>query len=145
MLKDVDDKPVEPARKKAERRWRNYDVEKRFKEEKAKPPEPSSVAKELEIAEVISREKPDGRCSVVRAQTKFAKYIRDMLDDHKLENDRRNQIIYALSIRAQRKRLLLEKLRRLELREAQRVAAQHQYPASQYPQQNQGGRRDLFS
>ena len=99
MLKDVDDKPVEPARKKAERRWGNYDVEKRFKEEIAKPPDPNPVAKELEIAEVISREKPDGRGSVVRAQTKFAKYIRDMLDDHKLENDRRNQIIYALSIR----------------------------------------------
>jgi hypothetical protein len=111
MLEDVDDKPVEPARKKAERRWRNYDVEKRFKEEKARPsPE---KPKELEIAEVISREKPDGRCSVVRAQTKFAKYIREMLDDHKHENERRNQIIYALSIRAQRKRLLFEKLRRL--------------------------------
>jgi hypothetical protein len=139
MLKDVDDKPVEPARKKAERRWNNYDVEKRFKEEMAKPLDPNPVAKELEIAEVISREKPDGRGSVVRAQTKFAKYIRDMLDDHKRENDRRNQIIYALSIRRQRYRLLKEKLRRLELREAQRVAA------SQYPQQNQGGRRDLFS
>jgi hypothetical protein len=117
VLKDVDDKPVEPARKKAERRWRNYDLEKRLKEEKAKPPDPNPVAKELEIAEVISREKPDGRGSVVRAQTKFAKYIRDMLDDHKLENDRRNQIIYALSIRRQRYRLLKEKLRRLEARQ----------------------------
>jgi hypothetical protein len=118
MLKDVDDKPVEPARAKAERRWRNYDVEKRFKEEMAKPPQDSNaVAKELEIAEVISRERPDGRCSVIRAQTKFAKYIRDMLDDHKYENDRRNQIIYALSIRTQRYRLLKEKLRRLEARQ----------------------------
>jgi hypothetical protein len=132
MLKDVDDKPKEPARRKAERRWRNYDVEKRFKEEKAKPTPKES--KELEIAETISREKPDGRGSVVRAQTKFAKYIREMLDDHKHENERRNQIIYALSVRAQRKRLLLEKLRRLELRETERVA-----------QRNQGGRRDLFS
>jgi hypothetical protein len=117
MLKDVDDKPVEPARKKAERRWGNYDVEKRFKEEKAKPPPEPEKPNEPEIAEVISREKPDGRGSVVRAQTKFAKYIRDMLDDHKLENDRRNQIIYALSIRAQRYRLLKEKLRRLEARQ----------------------------
>jgi hypothetical protein len=117
MLKYVDDKPVEPARKKAERRWGNYDVEKRFKEEKSKPPNSDPVAKEIEIAEVISREKPDGRGSVIKAQTKFAKYIRDMLDDHKHENDRRNQIIYALSIRAQRYRLLREKLRRLEARQ----------------------------
>jgi len=133
---DVDDKPVEPARRKAERRWPNYDVERRFKEEKAKPSADSDLEpKELEIAEVISREKPDGRGSVVRAQTKFAKHIGEMLDDHKHENERRNQIIYALSIRAQRYRLLKEKLRRLELREAQRAA-----------QQNQGGRRrDLFS
>ena len=77
--------------------------------------------KELEIAEIISREKPDGRGSVIGAQTKFAKYIREMLDDHKRENERRNQIIYALSIRAQRYKLLKETLRRLELREAERV------------------------
>jgi hypothetical protein len=134
MLKDVDDKPKEPARRKAERRWRNYDVEKRLKEERAKPQPVSKEPCAPEIAETISREKPDGRGSVIRAQTKFAKYIREMLDDYKHENERRNQIIYALSIRAQRKRLLLEKLRRLELREAQRVA-----------QRNQGGRRDLFS
>jgi hypothetical protein len=127
MLKDVDDKLKEPARKRAQRRWENHDVEKRFKEERAKPTLNSDLKpKEIEIAETISRGKPDGRGSVIRAQTKFAKYIREMLDDHKHENERRNQIIYALSIRAQRKRLLLEKLRRLEAREAQRVAQQSQ-------------------
>jgi hypothetical protein len=135
MLKDVDDKPREPARRKAERRWRNYDVEKRFKEENAKPPlDPSAVAKAPEIAETISREKPDGRGSVIRAQTKFAKYIKGLLEGHTKHNQERIKFMYAVSIRAQRKRLLFEKLRRLELREAQRVA-----------QQNQGGRRDLFS
>jgi hypothetical protein len=132
VLKDVDDKPKEPARRKAERRWRNHDVEKRFKEEKSKPT--PKEPKEIEIAETISRDKPDGRGSVVRAQTKFAKYIREMLDNHKHEAERRNLIIYALSIRRQRMRLLKEKLRRLELREAERVA-----------QRNQGGRRDLFT
>ena len=119
-------------RKRAERRWRNYDVEKRFKEVKVKPAPKES--KDLEIAETISSEKPDGRGSVIRAQTKFAKYLRELLDDHKHRTEQKNLIMYALSIRAQRKRLLFEKLRRLELREAQRVA-----------QQNQGGRRDLFS
>jgi hypothetical protein len=132
MLKDVDDKPKEPARKKAERKWRNHDVERRFKEEKAKPaPEKS---KDLQIAKVINREKPDWRGSVVRAQTKFAKYIKELLEGHTKHNQERIKFMYAISIRAQRKRLLFEKLRRLELREAQRVA-----------QQNQGGRRDLFS
>jgi hypothetical protein len=127
MLKDVDDKPREPARKKAERRWRNHDVEKRFKEEKAKPA--PKEPKEIEIAEVIKTEELK-KGTLTRAQTKFAKYLRELMEEHK----KRNEILYALSIRAQRKRLLLEKLRRLELREAQRVA-----------QQNQGGRRDLFS
>jgi hypothetical protein len=134
MLKDVDDKPKEPARRKAERRWRNYDVEKKFKEEKAKPPpEPSPVAKEPEIADTILNEALK-KGTITRAQTKFAKYLRELLDNHKHRTEQRNLIMYALSIRAQRKRLLLEKLRRLELREAERVA-----------QQNQGGRRDLFS
>jgi hypothetical protein len=114
----------EPARAKAQRRWRNHDVEKRFKEEqsKAAPEKP----KDLEIAEVISREKPDGRGSVIRAETKFAKYIRELLKGHTKHNQERIKLMYSLSIRAQRKRLLLEKLRRLELREAERVAQQNQ-------------------
>ena len=120
MLKDIDDKPIEPARRKAERKWGNHDVEKRLKEEKAKPVPKESIAPE--IAETISRSKPDRRGSVIRAQTKFAKEIRAMMEGH----SKRNLILNAISIRAQRKRLLLEKLRRLELREAQRVAQQKQ-------------------
>ena len=120
MLKDVDDKPKVPARDRASRRWRNYDVEKRFKEE-AKKPTPKE-SKELEIAETIGNEKPDRRGSVIRAQTKFAKDIKEMMGGH----SKRNLIHYAISIRAQRKRLLMEKLRRLELREAQHVAQQSQ-------------------
>jgi hypothetical protein len=62
------------------------------------------VAKELEIAETISRAKSDGRGSVIRAQTKFAKDIRAMMEDY----TKRNEILYAVSIRAQRYRLLKE-------------------------------------
>lgn len=114
MPKDFEDHPKEPARNRAERRWRNHATEKAFKEEKAKPPlAPSPVAKDPEIAETISRAKPDGRGSVIRAQTKFAKDIRAMMEGH----TRRNEILYALSIRAQRYRLLKEKLRRLEQRQ----------------------------
>ena len=123
MPKDFEDTPRESAKQRATRRWRNHQVEKAFKEEKAKPPlAPSHVAKELDIAETISRKKPDRRGSVTRAQTKFAKYLGELMDDHKGRNERKNFIIYALSIRAQRYRLLKEKLRRLEAREAERVA-----------------------
>jgi hypothetical protein len=117
MVKDFEDTPRLSAKERATRRWRNHDVEKRFKEEKAKPLPTPEKPIEPEIAGVISRDKPDGRGSVIRAQTKFAKYIRDMLDDHKHETERRNQIIYGLSIRARRCRLLKEKLRRLEARQ----------------------------
>jgi hypothetical protein len=82
-------------------------VEKRLKEERAKPT--PKEPKELEVGDVISREKPDRRGSVIRSQTQFAKFIREMLDDHKQKNERKNLIIYALSIRAQRYRLLKEK------------------------------------
>jgi hypothetical protein len=149
MLKHIDD-IRKSAKERAQRRWQNYATEKAFKaarqEAAEKVAQHAKEPKEPEPADVISREKPDGRGSVVRAQTKFAKYIREMLDDHKYENERRNQIIYALSIRRQRYRLLKEKLRRLEVREAQRVAAQHQHPVSQYLQQRTPlPKKDLFS
>ena len=118
MPKDFEDSLKEPAKDRATRRWRNYAIEKSIKAELAKP---APIApKEIEPADVIENERPDGRYSVTKHQTKFAKDIRAMLDEH----TRRNLILYKLSIRAQRKRLLMEKLRRLEAREAQRVALQ---------------------
>jgi hypothetical protein len=69
-------------------------------------------------------------------ESRFIKNIRAMLDEHK----GRSLALYALSIRVRHKRLLKEKLRRLEAREAQRVAA------SQYPQQAMPlVKMDLFS
>ena len=115
MPKDFGEAPSEPAKKRAERRWRNYDVEKRFKEEKEKPSlNLGPTPKTPEIGETVTNKKPDGRGSVLRAQTKFAKDIRIMMEGH----SKRNLILHALSIRAQRKRLLMEKLRRLEARQA---------------------------
>jgi hypothetical protein len=113
MLKDFEDTPKVSAKERATRRWRNHDVEKRFREEKAKPEPILKEPSAPEIAEVISRAKPDGRGSVIRAQTKFAKDIRAMMEGHA----KRNEILYAVSIRAQRYRLLKEKLRRLEARQ----------------------------
>jgi hypothetical protein len=117
MPEHFEDSPKEPARKRATRRWRNYDVEKRFKEEKEKPSLDLSPKPEgLEIGATINNKKPDGRRSIIRAQTKFAKDIKVMMEGHAA----RNLALYVISIRARRKRLLFEKLRRLEAREAQR-------------------------
>jgi hypothetical protein len=110
MLKHLDDSRKEPAKKRAERKWRNHDVEKRFKEEKKKVLAAPKEPKELEPADVIEGKK-DGRGSLVRAQTKFAKDIRAMLEGH----TNRNRVLYVLSLEAKRKRLLAEKLRRLQL------------------------------
>jgi len=118
MLKDAGNPFREPARRRAERMWRNYDVEKRFKQAKAKPSTDSDPgAKGVEIVETIKNEELK-KGTITRAQTKFARYIKKLLDGHKKRNEQRNLIVCAISIRAQRKRLLLEKLRRLEARHA---------------------------
>jgi hypothetical protein len=114
MLRD-DLPPREPARDKATRRWRNHDVEKRVKEEKAKaeatPPKP----KELEVGDVIENDRVVAE-AVTQFQTKFANEIRSMLEGH----TKRNTLFYKLSIRNQIRRLKFEKLKRLEARAAQR-------------------------
>jgi len=113
MLKD-DLPPKEPARDKATRRWRNHAVEKRFKEEKAKPV--PIAAKELEIGDVVeNKQRLAG--SVIRAQTKFAKELRKMLEGH----THRNLMEYKLALRARIHRLKREKLKRLEARVAQQT------------------------
>jgi hypothetical protein len=112
MPKDFEDLPKEPARNKATRKWRNHDLEKRIKEEKAKPTPPEP--KELEVGDVIQNDKIiQGR--VVRAQTRFAKDLMAMLETHTL----RNSLLYEVSRRHLRKRLLFEKLKRLQARQAQ--------------------------
>lgn len=108
MLKHTDDPRKEPARKRAERRWRNYDVEKRFKEEAKKTKDAQTAPKELEAGDIIENDKITNG-NLLRAQTKFAKDIRAMLEGH----TNRNTVLYILSLEAKRKRLLAEKLRRL--------------------------------
>jgi site-specific DNA-cytosine methylase len=116
MPKDFEDSIIEPARKKAERRWSNYELRKRLKEQAQKVEAQLDNENELAIADTISNEKPGGRRSVIRAQTKFAKDIKVMMEGHAAKT----LALYAISRRAQRYRLLREKLRRLEAREAQR-------------------------
>src|ERR1700722_11510687 len=110
MLKE-DNLPKEPARRKAERKWRNRDIEKRLKEERAKV---TPIApKELEIGDVIENDKVVGEAAT-QFQTKFAQEIRSMLEGH----TKRNILLYKLSLRYQKKRLLYEKLKRLQAKAA---------------------------
>jgi hypothetical protein len=122
MLED-DGPPKEPARIKAERKWRNHAVERAFKEQKATATQ--IAEKELEVGDVIENKERLGG-SVIRAQTKFAKQIKEMLEGH----THRNLIEYKLALKARIRRLKYEKLKRLEARVAQ---------------QNQGGRHVLRS
>lgn len=115
MLKDHSTN--EPARIKAERKWRNHEVastwkefqieerERAAKEAESQPPRVASV---IENDEIIK-----GR--VVRAQTKFAQEIRAMLEEHK----RRNLLMYKLSLQSRIYKLKRAKLKLLEARAAQ--------------------------
>jgi hypothetical protein len=110
MLKDIDDRDEESARRRAERKWRNHDLQKRILDEiklaQAEPKGPKSI----EIADTIKNEELK-KGTLVRAQTKFAKEIREMLEGH----TKRNAELYLHSLQMKRKRLLVEKLRRLKL------------------------------
>ena len=107
MLKEHDP-PKEPARVKAQRKWKNNDLAKRVHGEKQRPRlvDPN---KELEIAETIIK---DGRRDgpVKRFESRFIKQIRMTLNEHKLLNLK----IYAAAIEHRRRILLKEKLRRLQ-------------------------------
>jgi hypothetical protein len=114
MLKDQP--PKEPARRKAERKWRNHSVERNFKEERRKANAAPREPKEIKFGDVIENDRVIAG-EIVRVQTKFANEIRDMLKHHTL----RNIYLYKLHLRNQKKRLLWEKYKRLLAREAERA------------------------
>jgi hypothetical protein len=123
MLKDHETK--EPARKVAERKWHNHDLEKRFKEKINEAKQSAAPIKtEPDIAEVVTTERR--RADVVtKFQNKFVKDFKTMVAEHK----RRTVLLYRLSLRSQIHRLKLEKLRRLEAKEAQQAAKEAQRAA----------------
>jgi hypothetical protein len=127
MAKEIDNSK-EPARKKAERRWRNHALVKKYKAgklpfvavvnpddvdyEKQKVHLPKGH--EPKIAETVTNDgRRDG--SLRRFESRFIKEIRTMLEGH----NQRNLMLYAASLQHQKYLLLKEKLRRLE-------AAQHE-------------------
>jgi hypothetical protein len=100
--------PKEPASKVAERKWRNHDVTKRFLEARQRRPK-LVEDREPEIAETITN---DGRVDgpIKRAETKFAREIRAMMQSHV----DKNLAMYVAQLDHRKRILLKEKLRRLK-------------------------------
>jgi len=94
MIKDIED-IRKSARERATRRWNNYRVEREFKAAKKELEAKSTEPKEPQIADAIINEGVR-RGSITRAQTKFLRDIRAMMEGHA----QRNLLRYALSIRA---------------------------------------------
>jgi hypothetical protein len=112
------DPAKETSRLKAERRWRNNVVRTNFLE-KRKKSKLKEVSTEPEIAETIVNE---GRKAgpINRLESQFKRDIRAMLQG---QADR-NLMFYAASLAQRKRRLLLEKLRRLEAKQAAQLKPQ---------------------
>ena len=109
--------PKEPARSKAERRWKNNQAIKKLKEKQQKPQIVDPNAKP-EIGDVVANVgKVDER--VRKFERKFAKEIRQMMEGYALKNLH----FYAAAIEHRRMILLREKLRRAKLAQQQREAS----------------------
>jgi hypothetical protein len=114
MLDDIDDKDKEPAQRRANRKWANHAVSKLFKEAQRIAAEAPKEPKKLEVADTIKNdEKLKGR--LLRIQPKFAKDVRAMMEGHAQQN----LVNYHISLMNRKRKLLAEKLRRLQLAEAQ--------------------------
>jgi hypothetical protein len=123
------DRPMETARKRAARKWANNALRKRYKEgtmpivavvdpdtidwdnekihlKKEAPPQP---------ADVVKNDDPKAN----KFESKFIKDIRAMMEAHKL----RNVELQLALIAEEKRKLLKEKLRRLEASIAEREGA----------------------
>jgi hypothetical protein len=110
------DPATETSRLKAERKWRNNAVTARFLENRQKPKLVEVIA-QPEIAETIINEgRKDG--PINRLEAKFKREIREMLQGHADKSLK----LYVASLAYRKRRLLLEKLRRLEARQVAQQA-----------------------
>jgi hypothetical protein len=101
---------MEPARKRAERRWGNHKVAARFKAKKA---EAKAAPLKPEDPLLIEADKLESG-TLTRFERKFLKEIRQMMHGYSEQN--KAQYVAALIANNEREKriLLLEKLRRLE-------------------------------
>jgi phosphoglycerate-specific signal transduction histidine kinase len=114
MLKEHDG-PKEPAEKRAERKWKNNQLRQKLIASKVPAHAVIDQNAPPAVATVVTTERPKAK-SVTRFENRFKKDIRAMLDEHK----ERNMSAHLAIIQHQRRRLLLEKIRRLEVRIAER-------------------------
>jgi hypothetical protein len=107
--------PKEPAERRATRKWGNNQLRQKIIASKAPAHAVIDRNAPPALATVIKTERPKAK-SVTRFENRFKKDIRAMLDDHK----ERNMIAHLAIIQHQRRRLLLDKIRRLEVSIAER-------------------------
>ena len=130
MANDIDSSK-ESARKTAERRWRNYELVKKYKAGKlpfVAVVDPDDVDYEQrKIHLVKDKATESGHLStndeklkgpIVRFETRFRKEITAMLNEY----TGRNIALYFASLQHQRYVLLKEKLRRLEAQQEKEVS-----------------------
>jgi hypothetical protein len=106
MLEELDG-PKEPAEKRATRKWKNNELRQKIIASKAAPVvvDPKAPPEVGSVLVNKAKRRPGG------FERKFIKELREMLDERKREH---LEMIRA-SLAHQRRRLMLEKLRRLEL------------------------------
>jgi predicted outer membrane protein len=112
MLKEHDG-PNEPAEKRAERKWKNNQLRQKIIASKVKAPVVVDPNAPPEVATVIvnkAKRRPGG------FERKFLKYIREMMEGHK----ERNVMIQRYLIYQEKRKILLELIRRREVRIAER-------------------------
>jgi acetyl-CoA acetyltransferase len=131
-MKDLD-KPTESSEQRAERMWRNNQLRQKIIASNASSPVVADPNARPEVGTVLenkAKRRPGG------FERKFLKEVRSILDERKQQN---LEIILA-GIRHERRILMLEKIRRLELSIARKEAilAQRQKNADE-------GQMDLFA
>jgi hypothetical protein len=132
-MKDLD-KPTESSEKRAERMWRNNQLRQKIIASNASSPVVADPNAPPDVATVIENDKKPR--AFYGFERKFLKEVRSILDERKQAN---LEIILA-GIRHERRILMLEKIRRLELSIARKEAilAQRQKNADE-------GQMDLFA
>jgi hypothetical protein len=116
MLKDHGG-PKEPAEKVAERKWKNNELRQKIIASKVAAPVVADPNAPPEVASVIKNDKkPKAR----GFERKFLKDIREMMEGHK----ERNNMIQRYLIAQEKRKLLLELIRRREVSIAEREGAQ---------------------
>jgi hypothetical protein len=112
MLKEIDHEK-ESAEQIAKRKWRNNAITKRIKEEQQRP-QPLATDQPPQPADTITNESRT-HGPVQRFESKFKRELKEIMQGY----TERNLLRYSIYLRTMKRRLLLEKLRRLETRTMQ--------------------------